>query len=93
VQPLSQHLQVVDGDRPKAEILANRPLMALPLAAGQLVRAPELCGSVKLSRQPLRRRRIDLLMTLRKPAVQLHELRLDGKPQPTSQPTFVGHAG
>jgi hypothetical protein len=88
VQPPTPYLQVVPGGRPEAEIPANRPLMSLPLATIRFVRAPKLHGSVKLSRQPLRRRWIDLLMALRKPAVQLHELQLDGKPQPA----FVGHA-
>jgi|SRR5277367_5519605 len=89
MQPLRQHPDVVPGGWAKVKIPANGPLMGLPLATGRLVRAPELDGSVKLSRQLLRSRRIDLLRTLRKPAVQLHELQLNSK----AQPTFVSHAG
>jgi hypothetical protein len=93
VQPLTEHFEVVSSGRPKSKKAADRMPMPASLAPIEFVIGQQLDPGPQLHPQPARRVGIDLLMTLGKPAVQLHELQLNGKPQATSQPTFVGHTG
>ena len=88
-QPEGKPFEIAGGRRVKSQKLPDRTSMASTLARIQFERGEAFDANAKLRGNPRYRGWGELVMTLREPAVQLHELELHRK----REAPFVGHAG